>query len=72
MNYREHGPPHFHAWCGGSDITVDISDGEIRGRMPERATRLILEWWQLHRDQLFENWERARAAQPLVAIEPLE
>ena len=72
MNYREHGPPHSHAWYGGSDITVDLADGRVRGRMAERATKLVLEWWRLHRDELSENWDRARAGEPLRPVEPLE
>lgn len=72
MNYREHGPPHFHAWYAGEDITVDIDDGRIRGRMTERATKLVLEWWQLHRAELLQNWEYAGAQRPLIRIEPLE
>ena len=62
MNYREHGPPHFHA-----NTTVGKID-----RLAERATHLVLEWWRLHRDELSENWDRARAGEPLRSVEPLE
>jgi hypothetical protein len=72
MNYREHGPPHFHAWYGSDEITVEIADGRTRGQMPDRAARLVLEWWKLHREELFDNWERARQQQPLHSIEPLK
>ena len=72
MNYREHGPPHFHAWYGGDEITVEISSGAVNGEMPKRALSLILEWWQLHRHELSENWKRAEAREPLKNIDPLE
>lgn len=72
MNYREHGPPHFHAWYSGSEITVNIADGAVNGEMPKRALALILEWWNLHRGELKLNWDRAEARQPLMNIEPLE
>ena len=72
MNYREHGPPHFHAWYSGYDITVNIADGTVSGKMPKRATALILDWWTLHQAELKMNWERAEARQPLETIEPLE
>jgi hypothetical protein len=72
MNYREHGPPHFHAWYSGEDITVNIVDGSVRGEMPRRALALILEWLNLHRRELNLNWDRAEARQPLMNIEPLE
>jgi hypothetical protein len=49
MNYREHGPPHFHAWHSGYDVTVNIADGTVTGEMPKRPLGLIMEWWNLHR-----------------------
>jgi hypothetical protein len=72
MNYREHGPPHFHAWYSGYAVTVNISDGTVNGEMPKRALGLILEWWSLHRADLKANWDRAEARQPLAPIDPLE
>lgn len=72
MNYREHGPPHFHAWYSGHDITVSILNGTVNGEMPKRALALILEWWSLHRGELKTNWDLAEARQPLMNIEPLE
>jgi len=72
MNYREHGPPHFHAWYSGYDITVNIADGSVIGEMPKRALALVLEWWHLHRGELKRNWDLAEARQPLMNIEPLE
>jgi hypothetical protein len=72
MNYREHGPPHFHAWYAGHNITVNIADGAVNGEMPKRALTLILEWWQLHREELSTNWGLAEARKPLMNVQPLE
>lgn len=72
MNYREHEPPHFHAWYSGFDVTVDIADGQVTGEMPHRAITLVLEWWHLHRDELAQNWNLAQQRQPLNRIEPLK
>jgi hypothetical protein len=72
MNYREHGPPHFHAWYSGHEVTVAISDGAVYGEMPKRALGLIMEWLELHRTELAENWRRAEERLPLEPIEPLE
>jgi hypothetical protein len=72
MNYREHDPPHFHVWYSGHEITVRIADGNVNGDMPRRAVALVLEWWNLHRAELAENWQLAKAGQPLNAIDPLE
>jgi hypothetical protein len=48
-------PPHFHAIYGEYEITVEIESGVINGRFPRRALRLVLEWLELHKDELLEN-----------------
>jgi hypothetical protein len=70
--YRDHDPPHFHALYGEHEITVAIRTGEVTGQFPRRARAHVLEWLDLHRDELLANWERARAREPLVAVAPLE
>jgi hypothetical protein len=72
MNYREHDPPHFHAWYAGREGTIGINDGGVHGELPRRVVALLLEWWNLHRNELAENWRRARAGEQLLHIEPLE
>ncbi|MGA7616854.1 MAG: DUF4160 domain-containing protein [Thermoanaerobaculia bacterium] len=72
MNYREHGPPHFHAWYSGREVTFRIEDGVVTGEMSGRALMLIREWWQMHRDELEDNWDRAQQRIPLRPIDPLE
>ena len=47
--------------------------GREEGRFPRRALlALLLEWYALHREELRDNWERARKRKPLQKIEPLE
>ena len=72
MFYREHGPPHFHAAYGDFEITVEIETGVVSGRFPRRALTHVVEWVQLHRDELMANWALAREGQPLRRIAPLE
>lgn len=72
MYFTEHLPPHFHARYGEHDAEVTISTGTIlRGSMPPRARRLVLEWWKGHSKELAANWELARQRQPLIPIDPL-
>lgn len=72
MYYRDHEPAHFHAFYGEHQITVELASGRVRGTFPRRARSLVLEWWDLHRDELTANWARAKARQPLEPIEGLE
>jgi hypothetical protein len=72
MYYREHGVAHFHATYAGATVVIAIETSEvIAGSVPARALRLVQEWTELHREELMQNWERARAQAPLERIEPL-
>jgi hypothetical protein len=70
--YRDHEPPHFHAIYADHEITVEIKTGTVNGRFPPRALRHVLEWREIHGEELLEDWELARQRQPLKKIEPLE
>jgi len=71
--YRDHPPPHFHAFYGDSEAIVEIETGAIiEGSLPRRASKLIAEWSSLHRAELIVDWELAESLQPLVPIDPLD
>ncbi len=72
MFYNEHGVAHFHAVYGEHEISVEIESLKVHGTFPPRAERLVLEWTVLHRAELLENWQKARAGQPLSSVAPLE
>lgn len=73
MYYNDQSPPHFHARYGEYEIKVAIESGDVLdGVMPQRAKRLIMEWWCLHRVELAEDWKLAEERRPLKRIEPLE
>ena len=72
MFYNEHGVAHFHAVYGEHEISVELESRAIHGEFPERALRLVLEWANLHKQELIENWQLARQGQPLKRVAPLE
>ncbi len=72
MYYKDHAPPHFHAIYGEYEITVEIETGVINGRFPQRALRLILEWLELNKRELLEDWRLSENKLPLKNIAPLE
>lgn len=72
MYYREHAPPHFHARYGDHEIVVEIETGRVRGDFPPRALQHVLEWRELRRAELAENWALAAQGNPLRPITPLE
>jgi Domain of unknown function (DUF4160) len=71
MNYREHDPAHFHARYQGFEVSIELESGRVTGEMPRRALQLIFEWMDLHRAELFDNWNRVKLLEPLTKIEPL-
>lgn len=72
MYWRDHAPAHFHASYAGYAAAIEIEGTElIEGWLPPRAVRFVSEWAAIHRDELQENWRRARNREPLVPIDPL-
>ena len=73
MYPRDHGPAHFHAEYGGMEASVPINDPHgIRGHLPARAQRLVIEWALLRQVELREAWDRASSLAPPGSIAPLE
>lgn len=71
MNFKDHAPPHIHAWYNEYKITVTILDGIVKGEMPKRALKLIFEWLDIHKEELLSLWEFAQKGEQLKKIEPL-
>lgn len=72
MLYDDHAPPHFHAVYGEYKISVEIMTGVISGRFPRRALSAVMEWHEIHKEQLIEDWELAEKHVPLKKLPPLE
>ena len=72
MYWNDHNPPHFHAKYKEYEIIIYIEDGVIEGKFPKRALKLVLEWLDLHKNELLDNWRLSNIGEPLKNIEPLE
>lgn len=72
MLYDDHPPPHFHAEYGEYKISVEISTGIVEGRFPRRALKAVMEWHELHRDEILADWSLAEQHERLRRIPPLE
>jgi hypothetical protein len=54
-------------------LSKTLSPVNVEGNnLPRRAHNMVLEWADLHRTELMENWKRARRGQELIDIESLE
>jgi len=69
MYWRDHPPPHFHAYYQGHEALFAIADGDLlEGTMPPGARRIIQSWTRRHKAELLENWERCKMHQPLHTV----
>ena len=71
--YDDHNPPHFRARYGDYDALIKIEDfAVIKGHLPPRALGLVVEWANIHKNELMENWKMAVENKSLFQIEPLK
>lgn len=69
---REHGVPHFHARHGDDEMVIAIGTGRVlNGGLSRRESRMVAEWWSLHRSELAEAWRRATNGEQPGTIDPL-
>jgi hypothetical protein len=72
MYFRDHFPPHFHAFYAEFSAEIAISDSTVlAGALPRRAMALVLEWAEIHRAELLAEWEKAWNGFHPDRIEPL-
>ncbi|HQJ60078.1 MAG TPA: DUF4160 domain-containing protein, partial [bacterium] len=64
--------PHFHAMYGDYQIIVEINTGVVEGKFPKRALSLLMEWYEIHREELIKNWETLKNKGSYEKITPLE
>ena len=72
MYWDDHSPPHFHAKYESYEVMVNILTGVVEGKFPKRALRHVLDWYDLHKDELMEDWDLCRKNELPNPIEPLE
>jgi hypothetical protein len=65
--------PHFHAIYGSEEAVLAIDTLTVlEGNLPRRALSLVLEWANIHRVELRDNWQRAERHEPLIRVTPLD
>lgn len=73
MYYSDHAPPHFHAKYGEFEALIQISPlGLLKGNLPPKALGLVIEWGQIHQQELMEDWKNAAGNKKLQKIPPLQ
>ncbi len=70
--YDDHNPPHFHARYGEKKGTFEIQSlNMMEGNLPVKVRNLIVEWADLHKPELLQDWNLAQKGQLPNKIDPL-
>lgn len=70
---ERHNLPHIHVRYAGSKASVAIDDGRVlAGSIPSKQLKLVQAWFEIHKDELFADWELAVAGEQPFRIAPLQ
>jgi len=70
-NDRHH-LPHIHVRYSGEKASVAIEDGRVlAGHFPPKQLKMVQAWIEIHKDELYADWELAAAGDEPFRIEPL-
>ena len=68
-----HSLPHIHVRYSGEKASVAIEDGRIlAGSIPQKQLKMVQAWIEIHKDELFADWELAAAGEEPFRIAPLQ
>ena len=72
MYFNDHNPPHFHVLYNEYDAEIEIRNFTVlNGKLPARVLGLAIEWAELHKDELMENWNLLQEGKTYKKIKPL-
>ena len=56
MYFDDHNPPHFHVRYNDFRALISIKDLSLfQGELPPRVLGLVMEWAELHKNELLED-----------------
>jgi hypothetical protein len=71
-NDRHH-LPHIHVRYSGEKASISIADGSIlAGTIPARQLKMVQAWVEIHKDELYADWELSVAGEEPFRIAPLQ
>ena len=72
MYFNDHNPPHFHAIYNEYDIEIEINNLTVlEGKLPARILGLVMEWAELNKVELLDNWNSIQTTGKYNKIQPL-
>jgi len=72
MYFDDHNPPHFHVKYNDDRASISINELKVlEGHLPARILGLVIEWAELNKEKLMQNWELVKTTGKFFRIEPL-
>lgn len=72
MYFNDHNPPHIHVKYEDYRATLDITSLSLTsGKLPSRVLGLVIEWAEIHQQELLANWHSIRTSGEFHKIKPL-
>ena len=70
---RRHYLPHIHVRYQGEEAVISIEDGAVLdGALPARQLKMVEAWIEIHKEELFVDWELAVSGEEPFRIAPLQ
>ncbi len=68
-----HNLPHIHVRYAGDKASIAIDDGRVLAvSIPSKQLKMVQAWIEIHKDELFADWELAVAGEQPFRIAPLQ
>ena len=68
-----HNLPHIHVRYSGDKASIAIDDGRIlAGGIPQKQLKMVQAWIEIHKDELYADWELAAIGEQPFCIAPLQ
>jgi len=72
MYFDDHNPPHFHVRYNDDRALVSIEELKVlEGHLPPRILGLVIEWAELHKEELKQDWDMVKTTGKYFKIDPL-
>ena len=69
MYHDDHPPAHIHIEYQGYTALMNIDTAKVeKGTLPNKVSKIVSEWVEIHYDELKKDWELAKNFEPLEKI----